>query len=155
MASGVWLVSGQWTAGAGRTELTPPAGTPLGAYNWGPRKVPHWPIPEFRAYSTFLVGNQGVLNPTYARALVLDDGQGETVCFVTFDLMAVDEPMTYLAWLMAAAKGFPVPFEKTTFTGSHTHSGFAGWMSQFGIQITPTMYISLSLSSSSSFKPVF
>src|SRR3989338_5465994 len=107
-------------------------------FQHGERKVPHFPIPQFRPYSTFLEPNQGVLNPVYARALVLNDGN-VSVCFVTFDLMAVDEPMTYLAWLMAAAKGFPVPFEKCTFTGSHTHSSYAGWMSQFGIQITPTM----------------
>ena len=135
------ITEASWTGGASRVEMTPPPGTPLGAYNWGPRKVPHFPVPEFRTYSTFLMPNQGVLNPVYARALVLDDGQNTTVCFVTFDLMAVDEPMTYLAWLMAAAQGFPVPFERVTFTGSHTHSSFAGWMSQFGIQITPTMYV--------------
>src|SRR3989338_8249678 len=119
-------------------------------FQHGERKVPHFPIPQFRPYSTFLEPNQGVLNPVYARALVLNDGN-VSVCFVTFDLMAVDEPMTYLAWLMAAAKGFPVPFERCTFTRSHTHSSYGAWMSQFAIQITPTMYVSLFFSLNSSF----
>ena len=78
------------------------------------------------------------MDPTWVKALVVDDGSGERVAFVTLDLMCADSSLAYLGHLMARAEGFTVPFEKVTFHGSHTHSGPGGWVPQFGIQVTPS-----------------
>ena len=43
---------------------TMPIGVPLAGYNHGPRRVPHWPIPEFKKYSNFMTPSQGMMDPS-------------------------------------------------------------------------------------------
>lgn len=125
-------------AGAAKVDATLPVGAPLAGYNHGERRVPHWPDPVFTKYTTFMTPSQGVLDPTWVKALVIDAGT-ERVCFVSLDLMCADSSLAILAWAFAAADGFSIPLDKITFSGSHTHSGPGAWVSQIGIQITPTM----------------
>jgi len=53
--------------------------------------------------------------------------------------MCADSSVEFLAHALARGDGFTVPLEKVVFSGSHTHSGPGAWVSELGIQITPTM----------------
>eukprot|EP00211_Chloroparvula_japonica_P002877 CAMPEP_0119124318 /NCGR_PEP_ID=MMETSP1310-20130426/3980_1 /TAXON_ID=464262 /ORGANISM="Genus nov. species nov., Strain RCC2339" /LENGTH=456 /DNA_ID=CAMNT_0007114257 /DNA_START=195 /DNA_END=1565 /DNA_ORIENTATION=+ len=117
-----------------------PNGVPIAGYNHGERRVPKFPIPQFTKYTTFMTPSQGFLNPTWVKALVVDDGINR-ICFVSLDLMSADGSLAFLAHTMARADGFTVPFENTIFSASHTHSGPGAFTPEFAIQITPTMDI--------------
>jgi hypothetical protein len=43
---------------------TLPVGAPLAGFNFGARRVPHWPIPEFKEYTTFMTPSVGVFMHT-------------------------------------------------------------------------------------------
>eukprot|EP01095_Lingulamoeba_sp_RSL-Kostka_P010630 TRINITY_DN3864_c0_g1_i1.p1 TRINITY_DN3864_c0_g1~~TRINITY_DN3864_c0_g1_i1.p1 ORF type:complete len:468 (+),score=190.18 TRINITY_DN3864_c0_g1_i1:25-1428(+) len=132
--------AGQLLAGVSKIDGTLPYGengAPIAGFNHGDRRVPTWPLPHETKYTTFMTPSQGVMNPTWIKALVIDSGD-ERVCFVTMDTMCADSSLEYLAWLEASVQGFTIPLDKITFSGSHTHSGPGGWVPQFGIQVTPT-----------------
>ena len=78
------VVTGAVRAAAAKVDATLPIGTPLAGFNWGPRRVPHWPLPEIREYTTFMMPSTGVMQPTWAKALVIEAGT-ESVCFVTLE----------------------------------------------------------------------
>lgn len=40
----------QLLAGAAKVDATPPVGAPLAPYNFGARRVPTWPIPQFTRF---------------------------------------------------------------------------------------------------------
>jgi len=126
-------------AGAAKVDGTLPVGVPIAGYNHGDRRVPHWPIPEWGEYTAFMTPSEGVMNPTWVKALVIDDENGERICFVTTDTMCADSSLAFLAHALAVGQGFTVPFSKVTFSGSHTHSGPGAWVPELGIQVTPTM----------------
>jgi len=125
-------------AGVSKVDGTPPLGVPIAGYNHGDRRVPQWPKPLFTKYTSWMTPSQGVMNPSWVKALVIDDGN-ERVCFVTLDWMCADGSLNYLAHLIAKTQGFSIPYEKVTWSGSHTHSGPGAWVPELGIQLTPTM----------------
>jgi len=133
-----FVEAGNFRAGASKIDGTLPIGAPLAGYNHGDRRVPNWPLFQMTPFTSWMTPSQGIMNPTWIKALVVDSGN-ERVCFVSLDLMCADSSLALLAWAFASMQGFSIPMEKVTFSGSHTHSGPGGWVSQFAIQITPTM----------------
>jgi len=116
-------IEAQFQAGVSKVDGTPPIGVPLAGYNHGKRRVPHWPLPSFNNYTTFMEPSVGILDPSWVKCLVIDDGNGERFAFVTMDAIGADGNIEELAYLMASQQGFSVPLEKIVFSGSHTHSG--------------------------------
>jgi len=120
---GIVLVFGAtFKAGVSKVDLEVPLGVPLAGFNHGERRVPFWPIPDPQKYSTFMTGNIGVLDPLYAKALVLDNGSTK-ICFVTIDAIGSDGAVSSLAYDIAVNMGFKIPRENVIFSGSHSHSG--------------------------------
>lgn len=70
-----------------------------------------------------MMPSTGVLDPNFAKALVLDDGQ-TTIAIVTLDGIGSDGTLNQLAYDIAASKGFTVPFDNVLFSSSHSHSGW-------------------------------
>ena len=89
-------------AGSSRIEITPPAGLPMGGYL----------VRSERA--------EGVHDPLFARALVLDDGQ-ERVAIVAADLTGID-PSQAAAVRRRVEQEVGIPASHTLVAVSHTHS---------------------------------
>ena len=47
--------------GVAKINATVPIGCPLAGYNHGDRRVPHWPIPQFKKYTTFMSPSKGIV----------------------------------------------------------------------------------------------
>jgi len=90
--------TGNFQAGVAKIDGTLPQGVPLSGYNHGARRVPFWPIPDFGPYTTWMTGNVGALNPSWVKALVIDNGQ-ERFCFVTMDAIGADGNIGELAFI--------------------------------------------------------
>lgn len=52
--------------------------------------MPKWPLPQPAEYTTFMMPSKGVLEPTWIRALVIDDGAGQRFAIVTVDAIGAD-----------------------------------------------------------------
>ncbi len=114
-------VEGNFQAGVATMEVTPPVGVPLAGYGGGDRRMK---IPDFDPtnYHTWLVPSEGVLDPIYAKAIVLSDGDTK-VAFLSLDVVAtVDEVVTLVA-KYARDMGGSIPKENIFVFSSHTHSG--------------------------------
>jgi len=70
-----------------------------------------------------MMPNTGALNPNWVKCVVIDDGNGERVAFVTMDAIGADGNMAELSVLVANQKGFTLGVDKVIFSASHTHSG--------------------------------
>lgn len=116
------ITPGPVRAGVAKIDGTLPLGTPLAGFNHGDRRVPHWPLPHVREFTTFMMPSTGVMDPTWIKALVIEAGS-ERVCFVTIDGIGADGTLSQLAYEIAADSGFSVPFSNIVFSASHTHSG--------------------------------
>ncbi|XP_065846557.1 neutral ceramidase A-like [Oscarella lobularis] len=114
--------AGTLRAGVAKVNATLPVGVPLAGYNHGERRVKYWPLPDPKQYTNFMTPSVGHLQTTWAKALLLDNGN-TTFCFLTVDAIGADGTLRKLAWEKAAARGFTVPFDRFTVHGSHTHSG--------------------------------
>jgi len=125
-----------FTAGVAKIDGTLPLGTPLAGYNHGERRVPYWPIPILRQYTTWMEPSTGVLTPTWVKAVVIDNGE-ERFCFVTLDGIGSDGNVNELAYLMAAKMGFTVKRENVIFSGAHTHSGPGAISQEFLWAVAP------------------
>jgi hypothetical protein len=66
--------------------------------------------------------SQGILEPTWVKSLVLDNGQ-EQFCFTTLDGIGSDENLNKMAHEIAVTMGFDIPLDNCLFSCSHTHSG--------------------------------
>jgi len=101
------------TGGTGKREITPPWGTPLAGF--GKRRGKP---------------SVGVLDPLWARTLVLSDGE-DTIAFVSLDLMAAHEELRDEVLKNVNSKIGMGP-EDLFLMASHTHSGSGGlthrWM---------------------------
>ena len=69
-----------------------------------------------------MTGALGHLDPTWAKALVMDDGKVQT-CIVTLDGVGSDANLNLLSYDIATSMGFTIPFENCVFSSSHSHSG--------------------------------
>lgn len=116
-----WDVSADLTAGAARVDITPPVGVPLGGFGEAPRRLSMPDLDPFNYYTLF-APSVGVLDPLYARALVLSDGT-DKVAIVTLDGIATTDRMVQLAHQEATRLGASIPFENVLMCASHTHSG--------------------------------
>lgn len=94
----------QWRAGIARQEITPRESIWMGGY--ASRNHP----------------SEGVLQPLWAKALVLEDQQGSRVVFLTMDLIGIDRPMSDAVGRRAFAST-GIPRERIIVNISHTHSG--------------------------------
>jgi hypothetical protein len=65
----------------------------------------------------------GVMDPTWAKALYIEDDQGNKVTLVTIDAIGSDGPLVDLAHTYAVTMGFPLSREQVIFGASHSHSG--------------------------------
>jgi len=132
----IFVVESVFLASAVKVNGTLPLGVPLAGYNYPPRRIDYWPLPVTRRYTTWMEPNIGSWDPTWVKALVIDDGN-ERFSFVTIDVIGADGFINRKAWEIAADKGFTIPWEKCTFSGSHTHSGPGAISSSFLWSIAP------------------
>jgi neutral ceramidase len=110
-------------AGVTALDATLPIGTPLAGYNHGKRRVPRWPLPQFGAYTTFMMPSEGVLIPTYAKCLVLKSSNAIPLALVSLDAVGSDGTLLSLAYQKAKEMGFNIPLDNVILSASHTHSG--------------------------------
>ncbi len=92
-------------AGVARTELTPPLGTFTAG--WGPGLLPRKAV--------------RFLSRLFGRVLVLDDGHGERVAFITVDLHAGTRYLAERVAQLSASHGFDVG--RIVLVGAHNHAG--------------------------------
>lgn len=98
---------GQFTAGVAKEEITPPVGTPLAGF--GKRRGKP---------------SVGVLDPLWARALVLSDGKNRIV-LVSLDMMAVHKNLFDTVYSHIDLS-LNVSREDLFLMASHTHAGSGG-----------------------------
>ncbi|MDF1666026.1 MAG: neutral/alkaline non-lysosomal ceramidase N-terminal domain-containing protein [Planctomycetota bacterium] len=109
------------TAGAAQIEITPGKGVPLGGYGGGKRRLKRADFNPFNSH-TFLAPATGVLDPLYAKALVIKQGK-EKVCLLTIDAIAVEGDLVSDAVKAARKQGFTLKLDSVLACASHTHSG--------------------------------
>jgi len=124
-------------AGVAKVDATMPIGVPLAGYNYAPRASIWWPLPYITKYTTWMNGNVGAWNPTWVKALVIDN-DGTKTCFVTLDAIGVDGTLVDMAYKYAKEMGFTVPKEATLFSASHTHSGPAAMSPSMLFAVAPS-----------------
>jgi len=129
-------------AGVSKIDGTLPIGVPLAGYNHGDRRVPFWPIPVPREYTTWMEGNVGALNPSWVKALMIEDHDGTVVCFITMDAIGADGVICDAAY-NAAIKNLNFlqnfPRENLICSASHTHSGPGAMSTQFLWEVAPAV----------------
>jgi neutral ceramidase len=108
-------------AGAATINITPRKGVPLGGYGGGKRRLKRVDLNPFNDH-TFLVPSTGVLDPLFARALVLEQGK-KKLCILTIDAIATEGDLVTQAVKKAQRLGFSVALESVLVCASHTHSG--------------------------------
>ena len=93
---------GQFRAGAAQVDITPPNGTPM-------------------AGSYFTRVSTGVLDPIFAKAIVVEQG-GAKAALVALDLSYTTRPLVVTARKLIADKT-GIPGERVMISATHTHSG--------------------------------
>eukprot|EP00163_Fabomonas_tropica_P015439 TRINITY_DN28234_c0_g1_i1.p1 TRINITY_DN28234_c0_g1~~TRINITY_DN28234_c0_g1_i1.p1 ORF type:complete len:506 (+),score=121.43 TRINITY_DN28234_c0_g1_i1:33-1520(+) len=131
--------TGAFRAGVAKVNATMPTGVPLAGYNHGDRRVKDWPIPDVKKYTTFMTPSVGHLDPTWAKALIIEDPSGMNFCMITLDTIGAGGSQLQLAWNMAAAQGFNIPLERVTLHASHSHSGPGALTPDFLWAMAPAM----------------
>ncbi|KNC56090.1 uncharacterized protein AMSG_02103 [Thecamonas trahens ATCC 50062] len=114
---------GTLMAGAAKKDVSLPIGIPLAGYNHGDRRVPKWPLPQKRKYTTFMMPSVGIIDPTWCKVLILDDGKGTQLAFVTLDGIGSDETLNGIVIEKIREAGSTLTIENIVFASSHTHSG--------------------------------
>lgn len=109
-------------AGVAKIDGSLPIGIPLAGFNHGQRRVPYWPIPDPTPYTTWMTPSTGIMDPTWVKALVLDNGVTQ-VAFITFDAIGCDGNLNQIVYNMAVDQGFNISYENCLFSSSHSHSG--------------------------------
>src|SRR5271157_2822103 len=99
-----------FTAGAGKTEITPPPGFPLGGHGPGGRVA--------RGYWTRL----------YARSFYFDDGRGHRLALVSAELFAIPAGL-HAKVLAAVNRRQRLRPEDLVLAATHTHHGPANFAS--------------------------
>lgn len=80
----------------------------------------------------------GVMDPTWVRALVIEEG-GQQFAVITIDAIGADSVLMRLAWEIATAQGLQIPLENIVLGGSHSHSGPGGISPFFLWAIAPAI----------------
>jgi neutral ceramidase len=93
---------GQLNVGVGRTDITPPLGTPLEGY-------------YVERFAT------NVHDPLYAKAMVIEDGMN-TLVLVIADIIDV-APVAFPAARTRIQKEFNIPSSNIIISATHTHTG--------------------------------
>ena len=101
-------------AGIGKSDITPPIGTPLAGYGARMGKP-----------------STGVHDATEARALVIDNGT-ERIAFVSVDHLGYDHAMVERVRAIAAAEARIEP-SRIFVMSSHTHSGGGAYLEPFPV----------------------
>ena len=114
--------TGTVIAGASKVDLEIPVGVPLSGYNHGTRRVPHWPLKEVTEYTSYMMPSKGQLEPSYARALYIQDPSGSAACYLSCDIIGMDGAATAAAIALARSQGFPLTDDEVVFGASHSHS---------------------------------
>ncbi len=96
--------AGEWSAGVAKRVITP--------------SEPMW----MSGYSNRTKPAEGKLTELWAKALVLDDGEGTRALLITADLVGIDYD-TSNAVRRALSKGLKIPLKGIAINVSHTHSG--------------------------------
>ena len=107
--------TGTVIAGASKVDLEIPVGVPLSGYNHGTRRVPHWPLKEVTDYTSYMMPSKGQLEPSYARALYIQDPSGSAVCYLSCDIIGMDGAATAAAIVLARSHGFPLTDDEVVF----------------------------------------
>ena len=99
--------------GAGKSDITPPPGFPLGGHSIAGRMA--------RGYWTRL----------HARAFYFEDASGHALAMVSCDLFAIPAALSARVAQMVADKDRKIPLspQSIILAATHTHSGPAGYMS--------------------------
>ena len=105
---------GKLMAGTGKSDITPPVGTPLAGYGARSGRP-----------------STGVHDPTEARALILDNGT-EKVALVSTDHLGFDHGMVERVRSLASAATQILP-DRIFVMSSHTHSGGGAYLEIFPI----------------------
>jgi len=134
----IQLSFGALMAGISKVDGTIPLGAPLAGYNYPPRRTELWPLPYFTNYTTWMNPSVGVWNPTWVRALVLDNGV-ERFVFVTSDVIAADGTLSKMAYGYAVELGLNATYQNCLFSSSHTHSGPGAISPEFLWQVAPAI----------------
>lgn len=113
--------SANLSAGASSIDITPRKGVPLGGYGGGKRRLKRSDLNPFNDHS-LLTPSTGVLDPLYAKALVLKQGK-QKLCILTIDAIAVEGGLVSEAVKAARKKGFTLELNSVLACASHTHSG--------------------------------
>lgn len=108
-------------AGVSVVDATPPLGVPLGGYGGGERRLSFPDLDPFN-FHTFFAPSEGILDPIFAKALVLSDGLNK-VAILTLDGIATVDELVELIHQKALAMGSTLQKENLLVAASHTHSG--------------------------------
>eukprot|EP00762_Andalucia_godoyi_P001467 ANDGO_00225.mRNA.1 Neutral ceramidase len=109
------------TVGVSKVDGSLPVGVPLAGYS--ERHTKDWPLPNKTAYTTFMIPSVGIRDPTWVRALVLDDGASGRFMIVTIDAIGADGGLVKKAIEIAAAQGLKTNPDHVIVSASHSHSG--------------------------------
>eukprot|EP01112_Ceratiomyxa_fruticulosa_P020747 TRINITY_DN7153_c0_g1_i1.p1 TRINITY_DN7153_c0_g1~~TRINITY_DN7153_c0_g1_i1.p1 ORF type:complete len:465 (-),score=91.10 TRINITY_DN7153_c0_g1_i1:73-1467(-) len=129
--------AGTVRAGVAKIDGTLPIGIPLAGYNHAQRRYEYWPLIKSTPYTNWMTPSVGIMDPTWVKALVIDDGEGTQMCIVTVDAIGSDENLVNVTYNYAKEMGFPVPLNNCIFSMSHSHSGPGAVSSDFLWQFAP------------------
>ncbi|ELR11785.1 Ceramidase [Acanthamoeba castellanii str. Neff] len=123
----VALSSAVLRAGVAKIDGTLPdkggVGVPLAGFNHGERRFSWWPLFNTgEKYCNWMNPSQGIIDPTWVKALVIDDGR-TPVAFLTLDMIGASGSVMDIAYAIAVSRGFTVPRANVIMSASHTHSG--------------------------------
>jgi len=79
-------------------------------------------VPEKTRYTYWMIPSVGILDISWVKALVIDNGI-EKICFVTVDAIGADGGLIEGAFQKAVQRGFSIKRENVIISASHSHSG--------------------------------
>lgn len=117
----VCAVSATLLAGVAKVDGSLPIGVPLAGYS--ERHVKNFPIPQPTKYTFFMEPSVGIMDPTWVRAVAVDDEQGGRFVYVTIDAIGADGGLFAAGLKIAASQGMKTAPENVILCASHSHSG--------------------------------
>lgn len=129
-------------AGAAKTDITPPPGRPMAGFPHLNAAMPGGPT-DREGYFGREGGAEGIHDPLFARALVLENGR-QRLGLVAVDLVQVEAPFT-AAIRGAVELAIGLPAANLLIAASHTHSGPAlfNWVDDQDPELEPQIQQSI------------